>query len=121
AFRGIEAPHAGLPLIKEALRLFGQAPPSADHAEAWLRYAAMFVFHAEGRREPTRTALNRAMEIAEAAGATALISRILSWLTVDAFFRGQVGEGLAILARGRALAEATGDGEALLRLAVTES
>ena len=58
-FRGIEAPAAGLPLIREALRLFEQAPPSADHAEAWLRYAHMFVFHAEGRREPTRAALNR--------------------------------------------------------------
>jgi len=119
-FRGIEAPDAGLPLIQEALRLFGQAPPSADHAEAWLRYATMFVFHAEGRREPARTALDRALEIAEAAGATALISRILSWLTVDAFFRGQTAEGFAILDRGRALAEAAGDGEALLRLAVHE-
>src|SRR6516164_9867393 len=120
-FRAIEAPAAGLPLIQEALRLFGQAPPSADHAEAWLHYADMFVFHAEGRREPTRAALNRALEIAEAAGATALISRILSWLTVDAFFRGRVEQGFAILARGRALAEATGDGEAILRLAVHES
>ena len=119
-FRGIEAPAAGLPLIKEALRLFGQAPPSADHAEAWLRYADMFVFHAEGRREPTRTALNRALEIAEAAGATALISRVLAWLAADAFFRGQTGDGLAILDRGRALAEAAGDGQAVLRLAVHE-
>jgi hypothetical protein len=119
--RAIEAPDAGLPLIQEALRLFEQAGPSAEHAEAWLRYATIFLFHAEGRREPTRTALNRALEIAEAAGATALISRILPWLTVDAFFRGQVGEGFAILDRGRALAEAAGDGEALLRLAVTES
>jgi DNA-binding CsgD family transcriptional regulator len=120
-FRGAEAPAAGLPLIREALRLFGQVPPSADHAEAWLRYADMFVFHAEGRREPTRAALDRALEIAEAAGATALISRSLSWLTADAFFRGQTGEGFAILDRGRALAEAAGDGEAVLRLAVHES
>jgi len=120
-FRAIDAPAAGLPLIKEALRLFGQAPPSADHAEAWLRYADIFVLHAEGRLEPTRTALNRALEIAEAAGATALISRALSWLTVDPFFRGQVEEGFAILDRGRALAEAARDGEGLLRLAVHES
>jgi DNA-binding CsgD family transcriptional regulator len=120
-FRGIGAPAAGLPLIKEALRLFDQTPPSADHAEAWLRYATMFVFHAEGRREPTRAALNRALEIAEAAGATALISRILAWLTADPFFRGQTGEGFAILDRGRAVAQAAADGQALLRLAVTES
>jgi DNA-binding NarL/FixJ family response regulator len=120
-FRGSQTPAAGLPLIKEALRLFEQAPPSADHAEAWLRYAHMFLFHAEGRREPTRAALNRALEIAEATGATALISRILSWLTVDPFFRGQIGEGFALLDRGRALAEAAGDSQAMLRLAVTES
>jgi DNA-binding CsgD family transcriptional regulator len=119
-FRAIEAPAAGLPLIKEALRLFEQAGPSAEHAEAWLRYATIFLFHAEGRREPTRSALNQALEVAEAAGATALISRILAWLAADAFFRGQVGEGFAILDRGRALAEAAGDGEALLRLAVHE-
>jgi DNA-binding CsgD family transcriptional regulator len=120
-FRGIDAPVAGLPLIQEALRLFGQAPPSADHAEAWFRYAINFLFHAEGRREASRAALNRALEIAEAAGATALISRILSGLAVDAFLRGQVEEGFAALHRGRALAEAAGDGEALLRLAVNES
>jgi DNA-binding CsgD family transcriptional regulator len=120
-FRGIEAPAAGLPLIREALRLFAQAPASADHAEAWMRYADMFVLHAEGRREPARAALNRALEIAEAAGATALIPRILAWLTVDPFFRGQTGEGFALLDRGRALAEAAADGQAVLRLAVTES
>jgi DNA-binding CsgD family transcriptional regulator len=119
-FRGIEAPAAGLPLIREALRLFGQSGPSADHAQAWLCYATMFVFHAEGRLEPTRNALNRALEVAEAAGATALISRVLVWLTVDAFFRGQVGEGFALIEQGRALAEAAGDGEAVLRLAVHE-
>jgi DNA-binding CsgD family transcriptional regulator len=120
-FRAIDAPAAGLPLIQEALRLFGQAPPSADHAEAWLRYATVFLFHAEGRQKASRTALNRAREIAEAAGATALISRISPWLAVDAFFRGQLEEGFAILHRGRALAEAAGDGEALLRLAVNEA
>jgi hypothetical protein len=120
-FRAVDAPAAGLPLIKEALRLFGQAPPSADHAKAWFRYAIVFLFHAEGRREACRTALNRALEIAEAAGATALISRIPPWLAVDAFLREQIEEGFAILHRGRALAEAAGDGEALLRLAVNES
>ena len=54
-FRAIEAPAAGLPLIKEALRLFEQAPPSADHAEAWLDYGSVFMFHAEGRQEAGRS------------------------------------------------------------------
>ena len=121
-FAGCEAPAAGLPLIREALRLFEQAPPSADHAEAWLRYAHMFVFHAEGRHEPTRAALTRALEIAETAGATALISRIL--VVADRRFvlpradRGGVRHPCTEAAPWR---EAAGDGEALLRLAVTES
>jgi DNA-binding CsgD family transcriptional regulator/tetratricopeptide (TPR) repeat protein len=120
-FRAVDTPDAGLPLIREALRLFEQAPPSAEHAEAWYRYAIVFFFHGEGRREASHAALTRALAVAEAAGATALISRILSGLAVDAFLRGQVGEGFAALHRGRALAEAAGDGEALLRLAVNES
>ena len=38
-FRAIDAPAAGLPLIKESLRLFEQTPPSAGHAKAWSDYA----------------------------------------------------------------------------------
>src|SRR5215471_5449214 len=38
-FRAVGAPDAGLPLIREALRLFGQAGPSAEPAEAWFRCA----------------------------------------------------------------------------------
>jgi hypothetical protein len=34
------APAAELALIEEAWRLFEQAPPSAEHAQAWLDYAA---------------------------------------------------------------------------------
>jgi DNA-binding CsgD family transcriptional regulator/tetratricopeptide (TPR) repeat protein len=120
-FQSIEAPAAGLPLIEEALRLFGQAPPSADHVEAWLDYGQRFMVHAEGRLEAGRTALERAVEIAEAAGATALVARILPWLGFHAFFRGQVEEGFAILHRGRTLAETLGDGAALLYLDISES
>jgi DNA-binding CsgD family transcriptional regulator/tetratricopeptide (TPR) repeat protein len=114
------APDAGLDLIKEALRLFEQAPPSADHAEAWLRYATMFLFEAKGQHAPILDALTRALEIAEAAGADALIARILVWLAADAFFRGQIEDGFALLHRGRAVAQAARDSEALLRVAVTE-
>ena len=81
-FRGTRTPAAGLPLIKEALRLFEQAPPSADQAEAWLIYGNVFLLHAEGRQEAGLAALNRALEIAEAAGATALTSQILSVLAL---------------------------------------
>ena len=120
-FRGIDAPAAGLPLIKEALRLFGQGPPSADHAEAWFVYGLIFLFYAEGRLAASLAALNRALEIAEAAGAAAVIPRCLAVLADLAFMRGQVEEGFALLDRGRALAQASGEDAALLWLAVNES
>ena len=66
-------------------------------------------------------ALNRALEIAEAAGATALIPRVLASLAIDAFLRGQVEEGFAFLERGWAIARAADDAVALVRLAVNES
>ena len=77
-FRGKDAPAAGLPLMEEALRLFEQAPPSSDHAEALLDYTNAFLLYLEGGLRPARKATNRAMEIAEAVGATALIPRTLS-------------------------------------------
>jgi DNA-binding CsgD family transcriptional regulator/tetratricopeptide (TPR) repeat protein len=120
-FRSIEAPAAGLPLIKESLRLFEETPPSADHAEAWYDYATDFLFHAEGRQQASLTALNRALEIADTSGAAALTARILGWLALHAFLRGQADEGFAALQRGRAMAEKSGDGMAGLELAVSES
>ena len=93
SYRAIDAPAAGLPLIEEALRLFEQAPPSADHAQAWLDYADIFLRSVEGRLEDIFPALNRALEIAEAAGATALIPRILASLAEDAFGAGRSRRG----------------------------
>ena len=120
-FRANDAPAAGLPLMEEALRLFEQAPPSSDHADALLDYASIFLLYAEGRLQASRAALDRALEIAEAAGATALIPRILSVIADSAFVRGQVEEGFAALERGWALARAARDGPALVWLAVNES
>jgi DNA-binding CsgD family transcriptional regulator/tetratricopeptide (TPR) repeat protein len=119
-FRGLTAPADGLPLITEALRLFEQAPPSADQAEAWLHYATIFLFMAEGRQEDSRAALTRSLEIAQAAGAAALIPRILAWLAIHTGLRGQLTEGFAFLRRARAAAEASG-GEATLWVDALES
>ena len=118
--RRIDAPAAGLPLIKEALRLFGQGPPSADHAEAWFVYGLAFLI-GEGRLAASLAALNRALQIAEAAGAAAVIPRCLAVLADLAFMSGQVEEGFALLDRGRVLARASGVDAALLSLAVNES
>jgi DNA-binding CsgD family transcriptional regulator len=120
-FRAIDAPAAGLPLIERALELFGQGPPSAEHAEAWLEYANSFLRSADGRLEANHRALNRALAIAEAAGATALIPSVLAFLAADALMRGQVEQGLGFLQRGWALAQAAGDGPAMVRLAVNHS
>ena len=120
-FRANDAPAAGLPLMEEALRLFEQAPPSFDHAEALLDYAKTFLLSVEEQLQASRTALNRALEIAEAAGATALIPRIVSVIALAAFVDGQIEEGLAALERGWALARASRDAPALVWMAGNES
>ena len=47
--RAKDAPAAGLPLMEEALRLFEQAPPSSDHADALLDYTTIFLLYGEER------------------------------------------------------------------------
>ena len=121
AYRQIEAPAAALLLIEAALRLFEQAPPSADYAEALFDYARVFLPYAQKDHHASLTGLTRALDIAEAAGATPLIPRILSRLAHNAFVHGQIEEGLAILQRGWAIAEASADGVAQNWLAVVES
>ena len=120
-FRGRTAPATGLPLMEEALRLYEQAPPSSDHAEALLDYANAFLLYLEERPEASRKATNRALEIAEAAGATALIPRTLCKIAHGAFLRGEVEEGFAGLERGWVLARAARDGAGLVWLAAQES
>jgi|HubBroStandDraft_6_1064221.scaffolds.fasta_scaffold31978_2 DNA-binding CsgD family transcriptional regulator len=119
--RAKDARTAGLPLMEEALRLFEQAPPSSDHTNALLDYITIFLLYGEERLQAGRTALDRALEIAEAAGATALIPRTLSVIAFTAFVRGQVEEGFAALERGWALARAARDGPGLMWLAGNES
>jgi hypothetical protein len=120
-WRATVAPDAGLALIEEALRLFEQAPPSADQAEAWLDYADMFLWSAGGWSDGTLPAPNRALKVAEATGATALIPRVLARIAASEFRRGQVEEGFAVLGRGWALARANDDASALVWLAANES
>ena len=107
--------------MTEALGLYDQAQPSSDHADALLDYANLLLLNVAGRSQASVPVLNRALEVAEAAGATALIPRILSVIAVTAFVRGQVKDGFAVLERGRALARAARDGPALVWLAGNES
>jgi tetratricopeptide (TPR) repeat protein len=91
-------------LIEEALPLYEQVAPSAEQAEAWLGYA-FFLLYSGGRNEEAFPALNQALEIAEAAGATALIPRILAILAGDAWLHEQVEQGFAFLDQGWARAQ----------------
>jgi DNA-binding CsgD family transcriptional regulator len=118
--RSFDSPAAGLPLIEEALRLYEQERPSADQVWAWLDYADLLYF-TEGQGEDVDRALNRALEVAEAAGATAQIPHVLASLADSEFLYGRIEEGFAVLARGWALARATDDGPALMQLAEKES
>jgi len=118
---GLEDLTAGLPLIERALRLFEQAPPSADQAEAWLTYGFEFLLYGQEQVEASFAAFSRARDIAEAAAATAVLPRILPWLGNAVYSRGQVDDGLALVRRGRALAEDSADGQALLWAVYCES
>ena len=119
--REYRSPAAAKPLIETALRLFADCPASAEKAEAWFRYGANFWFHAEGRLEASRTALNRALDIAEAAGATVLSARVLSWLALNAFLRGHLDEGFSSLQRGTAQADASQEPQTVMWLASYQS
>ena len=120
-FQDKDVAAAGLPVMEEALRLFEQAPPSFEHADALLVYANAFLLHLEERPEASHAALDRALEIAEAAGATELIPRALSRIAAVAFLDGQVEEGFAALDRGWALARTAQDALAVVWLAGKES
>ncbi len=109
---------AGLGLVKEALRLFEQAPPSVDQAEAWYYYVLLF---GEAHPDDFLSALHRALQIGEAVGATALMSRTLSLLPLHSFDEGHIGEGFGLLRRAGALAQRSGDADAALSVAVFDS
>jgi DNA-binding CsgD family transcriptional regulator len=117
---GQEAPGPSVELITEALRLFEQAAPSAEHAEA-LFYYGHFLFVGQGQVEDGINAVNRGLEIAEAAGATALIPRLLSIFAYHKFLQGQMDEGFAVLRRCRALTGSAGDSEAGILIDIYES
>jgi DNA-binding CsgD family transcriptional regulator len=121
-YRGMDSPAARLLLMNEALRLFEGTGPSVEHARAWLRHANDLLLHSEGRHtEEGLAALKRAFDVAEAAGATTLIPRILCGIAYQLFLRGEVVDGFRLLSRARSVPEASGDPWAVLWLAGTES
>jgi DNA-binding NarL/FixJ family response regulator len=119
-FRMRSQPEAALELLQEAIRLVSDVPPSAVQAEAWYRYGRVFLETGVRDQQTSQEALERAAEIAEAAGAAALVPRSLVTLAELAEIRGYTEEVLALLGRARELAEACGDGESLLWVAAEE-
>lgn len=120
-YRGIEVAADGLPLIQEALRLFEQEPPSADYADALTDYASLFLLYAQGRHEASRAVLEHARQIAEAAGATSLLPRLLARQGDVAMRCGEVTTGVDLLRRGREVAEMSADIPGMVWVAVTEA
>jgi DNA-binding NarL/FixJ family response regulator len=119
-FRMRSRPEAALELLQEAIRLVSDGPPSAVQAEAWYRYGRVFLKTGVRDQQTSQAALERAAEIAAAAGAAALVPRSLVSLAEHAQIRGDTEEGLALLGRAGELAEACGDGESLLGVAAEE-
>jgi DNA-binding CsgD family transcriptional regulator len=119
--RGLHAVGAGSELMEKALELFELGAPSAEHAEALLQYARAFLLGAYGHGGVHRAALTRALQIAEAAGATGVIPRILARMPADPRDPGAVRWTFANFHRARAAAEAAGDDAALLEVAMLES
>ncbi|MCA1671461.1 MAG: hypothetical protein LC799_04410, partial [Actinobacteria bacterium] len=119
-FRRIaDGPVTARPLFEQGLRLFGEAPPSADHAEALWLYASTWRF--EGRTAMALPALEQGLQVAQAAGALAPQAKILAALAYVNFLRGEVEKGFAALRRGRALADALDDVESAMWIALAQS
>src|SRR5262245_25267755 len=120
--RAFDSPTAGRPLMNEALRLFEGTPPSAEHAKAWYLYAAFFLTHYEAPSpEKIVAALNRALEIADAAGAETLKPQILCQLAARSLVRGDVEGGFRLYAQAHNMLETSRDPWAALVLAAMET
>jgi DNA-binding CsgD family transcriptional regulator len=121
-YRGIDSVSDEIPLLTAALRLFEGTRPSAEHAQAWLRYGTDLLLGGLGpHSEDGLAALHRAREVAEAAGANALVPQIISLLAYESFYRGAVEDGFRLLEQGWSEPEASRDPWAVLWLAGIET
>jgi len=115
----MDQPDRRLAVLRQALSLFKRAPVSAEYAEGVFAYA-IALYSGPGRLHDALREMTRALELAEAAGATALQARILAYLASDVAEAGDAKQGLALLQRARALAGTSGD-EALIEIDDNES
>jgi DNA-binding CsgD family transcriptional regulator/tetratricopeptide (TPR) repeat protein len=113
-------PPASTRATQQALRLFEQLPPSVDEAKAWRHLGLLLVF-GQGPGDARRAAFTRGLEAAEAVGAPGVAAILQLYLAQEACLHGRVAEGFELAQRARALADASGDLESLVEVAVTES
>ncbi len=114
-YRQLDEPSAARPLVEEALRLFDDAPASAEHAETLLAVAALH--DSEGHLERADGALVKGLQIATLARATAAKVRLLAWAAHLDLWRGNVDQGLDRLREGQALAAGIEDADPALTVA----
>jgi DNA-binding CsgD family transcriptional regulator len=120
--RAIDSLAAGLPLMKEALRLFEGTAASAEHAQAWADYAYNFLMQSdEPRSEEIMAAHRHGLEIAEEADAAPQRLSMLSGLAYQSFVHGEVEEGFRLIAQARERPEALREAWAGLGPAIIES
>lgn len=117
--RSIESWKAGLELVEEALRLFEGTPVSTEYAEALLLHSDLV--RSAGDQLLGRGNLRRALEIAEAAGASELVPRLLGLLAHDHFALAELEDGTALLERAWRLTNAHSDPESVISLAIINS
>jgi ATP/maltotriose-dependent transcriptional regulator MalT len=113
-------PPASTRATQQALRLFEQLPPSVDKAKAWRHLGLLLVF-SQGPGDARRAAFTRGLEVAEAVDAPGVAAIIQVYLAQEACLHGGVAEGIELAQRARALADASGDLEALVEVEATES
>ena len=118
-YRQLEHPSAARPLVQEALRLFDDAPPSADHAEALLSEAILY--DSEGHIEQAEGVITKGLQIATLAEVRTVKVRLLAWGAHLDFVSGRVPQGMERLREGRALSAGMTDVNPALTIAVWHS
>lgn len=91
---------------ERALELYAGLPPSAEYADAMRQY---YIILRRDDPEQVGAGLRRALEIAEAAGSSAMAGMILGALSSHYLRMGDVERGLEALRRGDDLADRAGD------------
>jgi DNA-binding CsgD family transcriptional regulator/tetratricopeptide (TPR) repeat protein len=116
---GVTDPDRALALIKDAVRRLEQVPPSAELGNALRK---LFTLHdAQGMASVGWPLLDRALAVAEQAGARGVIAQVLRTVAHVQLLEGHVEQGLAANAEARRLATDLKHREILSAVSVGET